>query len=130
LATVTPLRDEGLVSTIYTITGRYDMNRVEIVAPLIDWDARERSQQEIAARVMNELADLPGARAQIRSGTSLGAGTGDGSIRMAITGDDHPTIATIAFEFAAAADRELPGLADVYVDWRATQPQLAMQVDR
>ena len=130
LATVTPLRDEGLVSTIYTITGRYDMNRVEIVAPLIDWDARERSQQEIAARVMNELADLPGARAQIRSGTSLGAGTGDGSIRMAITGDDHPTIATMAFEFAAAADRELPGLADVYVDWRATQPQLAMQVDR
>ncbi len=130
LAAVTPLRDEGLVTTIYTITGRYDMNRVEIVAPLVDWDARKPSQQQIAARVMNELADLPGARAQIRSGTSLGAGTGDGSIRMAITGDDHPTIATMAFEFAAAAERELPGLADIYVDWRATQPQLALRVDR
>src|SRR5690606_2132130 len=55
LAAVMPLRDEGLVTTIYTITGRYDMNRVEIVAPLVDWDARKPSQQDIAARVIAEL---------------------------------------------------------------------------
>ncbi|MFA7503520.1 MAG: efflux RND transporter permease subunit [Burkholderiaceae bacterium] len=130
LATVTPLRDEGLATTIYTITGRWDLNRVEIVAPLVDWDERDPSQQALAARVMDELAELPGARAQIRSGTSLGAGTGDGSIQMAITGDDHPTIATMAFEFAAAIDRELPGIADIHVDWQATQPQLGLRVDR
>lgn len=130
LGVIEPLRHEGLVTTIYTITGRYDMNRVEIVAPLVDWEERKPSQQAIAARVMERLEELPGARVQLRSGTSLGSGAAGGGIQMAITGEDHGEIAAQAFEFAAAVRRELPGFADVYVDWRATQPQLALQVDR
>src|SRR5690606_16254822 len=43
-----PLREQGLIQNVFTITGRYDPNGAEIVAPLVDWDQRTRSQQEIA----------------------------------------------------------------------------------
>jgi multidrug efflux pump subunit AcrB len=65
LAAVQPLKDEGLVTNIFTITGRYDPNRGEIVAPLRDWSqrlSRETSQVALAQRVQQSLNDLPGAR--------------------------------------------------------------------
>ncbi|MEX1167123.1 MAG: efflux RND transporter permease subunit, partial [Hydrogenophaga sp.] len=87
LKAVLPLKEEGLVTNIFTITGRFDPNRAEIVAPLADWSARSVSQAEVSARVQKALNGLPGARVRIRSGGSLGQGGGDGSLQMAITGD-------------------------------------------
>lgn len=130
LAAVVPLQREGLVRNIFTITGRYDLNRAEIVAPLVDWGERNVSQARLAARVEKALQDLPGARVRIRSGNSLGVGGGDGSVQMAITGDDYGRIADAAYAFAAAIEREIGGLRDVRVDYTASQPQLSMQVDR
>ena len=104
--------------------------RAEIVAPLADWDDRAVSQAEIAARVERELADLPGARVRIRSGNSLGVGGGDGSVQMAVTGDDYGRIAQAAYGFAAAIEREIPQLRDVRVDYTASQPQLTLRVNR
>ena len=33
-----PLVDAGEVESLYTIVGRYDLNRVRVVAPLVPWD--------------------------------------------------------------------------------------------
>jgi hydrophobe/amphiphile efflux-1 (HAE1) family protein len=125
-----PLQREGLVERIYTITGRWDFQRVQIVAPLVDWDAREVSQAELAARVQPQLERIPGALVRIRGGSSLGLPGADGSVQMAVTGDEYPRIAQAAQAFERAIERELPGLRDVRVDWQATQPQLTVQVDR
>ena len=130
LAAVTPLQDEGLVENIFTITGRYDFNRAQIIAPLTDWDDREASQAELAARVQASLADLPGALVRVQGGNSLGVGGGDGSVQMAVTGDDYNRIADAAYAFAAAIEDQLPGLRDVRVNYTASQPQLTLHVDR
>jgi hydrophobic/amphiphilic exporter-1 (mainly G- bacteria), HAE1 family len=130
LEAVLPLKAEGLVDNVFTITGRWDPNRAEIVAPLSDWADRSVSQADLAARVQKALSDLPGARVRIRGGSSLGQGGGDGSIQMAITGDNHERIAEAAYAFAEAIERDLPQLRDVRVNYAATQPQLSLQVDR
>jgi HAE1 family hydrophobic/amphiphilic exporter-1 len=130
LKAVLPLKAEGLVSNVFTITGRFDPNRAEIVAPLSDWADRSVSQAQLAERVQKALNDLPGARVRIRGGSSLGRGGGDGSIQMAITGDNHARIAEAAYAFAEAIERDLPQLRDVRVNYAATQPQLSLQVDR
>ncbi|MGV3570631.1 MAG: efflux RND transporter permease subunit [Ramlibacter sp.] len=130
LVAIAPLQREGLVTNLFTITGRYDLNRAEIVAPLADWADRDVSQAALAARVERALQDLPGARVRIRSGNSLGVGGGDGSVQMAVTGDDYGRIADAAYAFAAAIERDIPGLRDVRVDYTASQPQLSLQVDR
>jgi hydrophobe/amphiphile efflux-1 (HAE1) family protein len=130
LAAVTPLQREGLVSNLFTITGRWDFNRAEITAPLVDWDERDVTQAQLAARVEKALEGLPGARVRIRSGNSLGVGGGDGSVQMAVTGDEYGRIAEAAYALAAAIERDLPGLRDVRVDYTASQPQLTLLVDR
>jgi len=130
LAAVTPLKDEGLVTNIFTITGRWDFNRAEITAPLTDWADRNVSQAELTARVQAQLDDLPGARVRIRGGNSLGVGGGDGSIQMAVTGDDYTRIAEAAYAFAAAIEDRLPDVRDVRVNYSASQPQLTLQIDR
>ncbi|MDH3459411.1 MAG: efflux RND transporter permease subunit [Burkholderiaceae bacterium] len=131
LGAVAPLQTEGLVTKVYTVTGRYDPNRAEIVAPLADWADRKVTQRQIGERVRRALEGVPGIRVRIRGGSSIsGGGASDGSLRMAITGDEHARIATAAFAFAAAIERELPGLDDVNVSWNASQPQLGLEVDR
>ncbi|MEB0135068.1 efflux RND transporter permease subunit [Actimicrobium sp. CCC2.4] len=130
LAIVTPLQDEGLVQNIFTITGRYDLNRAEIVAPLTDWSKRSVSQAQLTARLQRELDQLPGVRVRIRSGNSLGVGGGDGSVQMGVTGDDYARIADAAYGFAQAIERDLPGLRDVRVEYTVAQPQLTLKIDR
>jgi hydrophobe/amphiphile efflux-1 (HAE1) family protein len=131
LAAVAPLQAEGLVTNVFTITGRWDPNRAEIVAPLVDWKERSQSQAQLSRRVQQLLDGIPGARARVHGGNSLGVGGGSsGSVQMALTGDDYAQIAEAAFAFAERIEREVPGLRDVDVEWEATQPQLALQVDR
>jgi HAE1 family hydrophobic/amphiphilic exporter-1 len=127
---VTPLQDEGLVQNIFTITGRYDLNRAEIVAPLTDWSKRSVSQAQLTARLQTELDKLPGVRVRIRAGNSLGVGGGDGSVQMGVTGDDYAQIADAAYGFAQAIERDLPGLRDVRVNYTIAQPQLTLRIDR
>jgi HAE1 family hydrophobic/amphiphilic exporter-1 len=130
LAVVRPLQDEGLVQNIFTITGRWDLNRAEIVAPLTDWGDRAVSQAELTTRLQAELDNIPGVRVRIRAGNSLGVGGGDGSVRMGVTGDDYARIADAAYSFAEAIERDLPGLRDVRVNYTVSQPQLTLRVDR
>ncbi len=136
LAAVQPLKDEGLVTNIFTITGRYDPNRAEIVVPLSDWSQRtspENSQYELARRVQQALDELPGARVRVRGSGGLsvgGGGGGDGSVQMVVTGDDYARIATAAEAFARTIEERLPALRDVQVDYNASQPQLTLRIDR
>jgi len=130
LQALQPLVDEGVLSQMFTITGRWDPNRAEIVAPLKDWAERGYTQAQVGERVQRALADLPGVRARVRGGSSVGGGGSDGSISMAITGDRHESIAQAAYRFAAAIETDMPGLRDVRVDWEAAQPQLGLTIDR
>ena len=125
-----PWVDDGLAYGLYSITGRWDLNRGTIGVRLLPWEERTVSQQDIEASLKPKLAKLAGARARVTSGNSLGLRRGsDGGISMALTGPNYPDLAVAAQEFADSLE-EMPGLSRIRVQYQATQPQLSIGVDR
>jgi hydrophobe/amphiphile efflux-1 (HAE1) family protein len=129
-AILEPLRARGEITDILSIVGRWDLNRVFIVAPLAPWSERSRSQEEIAAELRPKLKTIPGATAQIRTPNSLNLSRSGGSIEFALTGANYKDIAASANDFLAAMHERLPQLEDPEVEFQQTQPQLTVQVDR
>lgn len=125
-----PYREQGLIETVMTIVGRWDLNRAFIVAPLADWNDREQSQQEIAAALRRELSRLPGSRVRLFNPNSLNLRGGGSGFEMAITGPSHPEIAAAADPFLEAIRDRLPRLSDLRLSYQPTQPQLSIAIDR
>ncbi len=129
-AMLTPWIENGQVESIYSITGRYDLNRGYVGAKLSPWETRTASQAEIEADLRPKLASLAGARAIIWSSNSLALRRGsNGGLTIAITGPDYPAISEAADEFARRME-DIPGLSRIRVQYQATQPQLSVSVDR
>ncbi|MGF1500851.1 MAG: efflux RND transporter permease subunit [Paracoccaceae bacterium] len=129
-AMLAPWTAAGVVDGLYSITGRYDLNRGEVGARLVPWDARTVSQQQIEADLRPQLDTLAGARARISSGNSLGLRRGsDGGLSLALTGPSYPRIAAAADAFADRLEN-IPGLSGIRIQYQATQPQLSIGIDR
>jgi len=129
-AMLQPWVDAGIAEGLFSITGRYDLNRGYVGARLIPWEERTISQAEIAADIRPQLNNLAGAQARVTSGNSLGLSRGsDGGISIALTGPGYPEIAEAADAFALAMG-EVAGLSGIRVQYQATQPQLSVAIDR
>lgn len=129
-AILQPYVDKGIADGLFTITGRYDPNRGQIDAPLIDWSKRTITEGEIAKAVNKQLATIPGARARMRRGNSLGLRNADGGIRFALTGNEYETIAGAADAFVLELEKNVPHIQNLRVEFRATQPQISISIDR
>lgn len=121
--------DIGAAEALYSITGRYDINRGAVTARLLPWDQREMSQSDLEDMIRDELAAIPGSSARLRGGNSLGVRSSGGGLSIALTGPAYPAIAEAADAFASRL-AEVPGLSGVRVQYQATQPQLSVKVDR
>ncbi len=125
-----PYVEDGVAQGLYSITGRFDLNRGSVGVRLIPWDQREISQADIEAEICDDLGKLPGAQSRIRSGNSLGLrGSAGGGLSIALTGPNYPEIAAVADDFAQAL-ADVDGLSGIRVQYQATQPQLSIGVDR
>ena len=125
-----PFVDNGVAEGLYSITGRYDLNRGSIGVRLIPWSERTTTQAEIEDALRDQLDSLPGADPRIRSGNSLGLrGGSGGGLSIALTGPNYPDIAAAADTFARDL-AEVTGLSGIRVQYQATQPQLSISVDR
>ncbi len=125
-----PYVEQGAAQSLYSITGRYDLNRGSIGVRLVPWQERDLSQADIEAAIRDELDSLPGARGRIRSGNSLGLrGGSGGGLSIALTGPNYPEIAEAADTFAQDL-AEVTGVSGIRVQYQATQPQLSIGVDR
>jgi len=129
-ALLEPLVESGEITNVLAIVGRWDLNRVSIIAPLAPWSQRERSQAEIAAELLPQLKNIPGATARIRTPNSLNLRRAGGSIEFALTGSNYPEIAAAADDFLAVMRERLPQFEDPEIQYQQTQPQLTVRVDR
>lgn len=127
---IRPYVDQGVATSMLSITGRYDANRGEVTAPLADWSERTVSEAEIARQINKELEEIPGARARMRRGNSLNLRNADGGIRFALTGGDYDLISSAAYALAEKIESSVPLLENVRVEFRATQPQISLSIDR
>lgn len=125
-----PLIEDGTIRDLFTISGRWDPNRGWIEAPLKDWDERTRSEAEIAASLRGPLSAIPGSQVRVIRGNSLGLRNADGGLKFALTGADHRAIAAAADDLVKRIETDVPQLRNLRVEFRATQPQLSVDIDR
>ena len=86
-ALLEPLRNRGEIENIFSIVGRWDLNRNYIIAPLTEWGAR-RNQLEISQSLRGPLKAIPGATARVRTPNSLNLRRAGGKLEFALTSCD------------------------------------------
>ncbi len=125
-----PLREQGIVTDIYTIVGRWDKNRAYTIATLKHWDERSISQQELAAQVNSKLSEMPGAQVRVIQGSSLQVRGGGAGLEVALLGNDYDVLYEASNELAQTLQDRIPYIEDVRVQFDTSQPELSFNIDR
>lgn len=129
-AILQPLVDSGEADLLFTIVGRWDPNRVQVMVPLRSSKERARSQQAIMNEVQSPLSEIPGARARVGSPNSLGLRGNSGSVQLALLGNDYEVLYEVSKQFTAAIEERLPRLSQPDISYSPSQPQLSIAIDR
>jgi hydrophobe/amphiphile efflux-1 (HAE1) family protein len=125
-----PLVTAGEATSLFTVVGRRDPNRSQVTMPLVDWDRRQRSQQDISALLESSLAQIPGARVYVSGSNSLNLRGSGGDLEVALVGSDYKVIFEAAKTFVLAIEERLPHLSQPEISYDPTQPQLSVDIDR
>lgn len=125
-----PYVDSGEISSIFTIVGRWDLNRTFISTPLAPWEERGRSQQEILSEIRQKMNKIPGVRVRVYSPNSLNLRSAGSGVEVALVGNDYLRLFEVAKTLARAIEDRLPDLSDVRISYQPTQPQLSINIDR
>ncbi len=125
-----PLVVNGEATSLFTIVGTWDPNRSRVNVPLVDWDDRERSQQEISDSLEGPLSEIPGARVTVSSGNSLNLRRSGGELEVALIGNDYVTIFEAAKNLVRDIEARMPNLSSAEISYDPTQPQLFVEIDR
>ena len=76
------------------------------------------------------IGEIPGARARVWRSNSLNLWRTGGGIKFAVTGANYQVLHEAARKMVEAMERDIPQLEHVRVEFRATQPQLSVSIDR
>ena len=127
---IQPLRQSGEVESTFASAGMGGQkNNGFMVLTLAPWDQRQRTQQEIVAELTGMLRRVPGARITPVQGNSLGIrGAGNG-LQFAVVGNDYKVLGDTANKIIAEMEKD-PRFQQPRLTTDATQPQLAVEIDR
>jgi multidrug efflux pump subunit AcrB len=117
------------VTDILTTIGGNTINRATIIAPLVHWGERSRTQQQIQSELQAKLSNIPGLSISTTSPNSLGIRGGGQGLRFAVTGTSYERIADGAVALSQRLS-QIPGFRNVRTDFETTQPQLSVRIDR
>src|SRR6056297_3879119 len=126
---IEPLRESGEITNVISITGFGSNSRGFMVMTLSEWDARERSQQEIVGQINGALRSIVGVRAFAIQPNSLGIRGAGRGLTFAITGNDYDQLEEAATALVARM-QENPAFGQVRLEYETTQPQLFIEIDR
>ena len=129
-AILRPYQEQGLITDIYTIVGRWDKNRAYISATLKHWDDRDISQMELAEELNTKLADMPGAQVRVSQASSLNVRGGGAGLEIALLGNSYDEIYTAATDLARVLPEQIEQIEDVRVQFDTSQPELSFNINR
>ncbi len=125
-----PYKASGEATSIFSVSGfGSNTNSGFIVMTLADWEHRERSQQTITAEINQMLTQVPGVRANIRSGNSLGVRGGGSGLQFALVGDNYETLSDTANKVIDELGKN-DKWGRVTTNYDTTQPQMTLSIDR
>jgi HAE1 family hydrophobic/amphiphilic exporter-1 len=122
-----PFVQSGEVQSIFVLAGFGTGGSLTLT--LAPWDERTRTQQEIANDITALMNQVPGVRASVRQGNSLGIRGGGSGLQFGVVGPDYAVLADTAQTIADGLDAD-GRFGRVTVDYDTTQPQLTLTVDR
>lgn len=129
-----PLLDSGEVTQVLVRTprgfGAPDVvNNGFMIVTLAHWDDRARTAFEIMAEINRSLGEIPGIRANAVMRQGLSGGRIGPPVQFVIAGSDYAELAEWGQQLLARAET-IPGLARLDLDYKPTQPQITIQIDR
>ena len=122
-----PFVASGEVRSIFVLSGFGTGGSLTLT--LAPWGERERSQQQIAADITALMTQVPGVRASVSQGNSLGIRGGGSGLQFAVVGSDYAVLADTARSVADLLEED-GRFGRVTVNFDTTQPQLTLTVDR
>lgn len=126
-----PLLDDGEITDLFSVVGRWDPNNVFMVAKLADWNQRERSQQEIAADLKPLFSELPGVTTRVFSANSLNLrGASNGGLSVALLGTNYDELYDAARAYTDEIRARLSSVTRPRIGYDPSQPQLSVEIDR
>jgi multidrug efflux pump len=109
--------------------GGAEVNSARAIVLLENWDEREESDREIAARLRARLDVLPGVRSFVSTGSSLGIRSDGRPVEMVLGGPDYQQLQLWRDELLIALEA-VPELIDPDSDYQERKPQMNIAVDR
>ncbi len=130
-----PMTEDGgdmrriLVRTPRSFGNAEVVNNGFVITILEHWNDRERSANEVMAEVNRTLGEMPGIRANAVMRQGLSGGRSGPPVQLAITGPDYAELERWGQALLERAE-SIPGLTRLDLDYKPTQPQVSIQVDR
>ena len=125
--------DKGDVEHLLTRTGSWggggDVNSGRIMAPLVEWEKRDRSANEIVARWNRELQALPGVQAFAFAPGAWSLGQSSRPLQIVLGGTSYDELKEWRDIVLAEAEK-LPGLSALQSDYRERKPKIDVSIDR
>ncbi|WP_421759399.1 efflux RND transporter permease subunit [Devosia sp.] len=127
---VAPYKASGEATSIFSISGfGASTNSGFIIITLAPWEQRTRTQQQIANEINGKLTQVPGVRATIRQGNSLGIRGGGSGLQFALVGDNYQTLSDAAQKVKSELEKD-DKWGRVSVNYETTQPQMTLTINR
>lgn len=127
---IQPLREAGEVEATFASAGWGGQTSSGfMVMALAPWNERQRSQQEIVAQVSELAKQVPGVRAFPIQPNSLGIRGAGSGLQFAIVGNNYGELGQAASALIEAMEKD-PRFQQPRLSTDATQPQLAVEIDR
>jgi hydrophobic/amphiphilic exporter-1 (mainly G- bacteria), HAE1 family len=122
-----PFIENGEIRSVFVLSGFGTGGMLNL--RLAPWNERDRSQAEIAADINVLMAQVPGVRASIGQGNSLGIRGGGAGLQFAVVGSDYGVLSSTAKQIGTLLEAD-GRFGRVDIDYDTTQPQLTLTVDR
>lgn len=129
-ALLQPLRDQGVVETVFTFTGWGNRAyRSFVVFRLTPWEDRDMSASDVASSLAPKMREVTIARGFPVTPAGLGLRGNSTPVRVVVSGPDFDSVKGWANALLASAE-EIEGLVNPEIDFEQNLPQLEVRIDR
>ncbi|HLF31801.1 MAG TPA: efflux RND transporter permease subunit [Xanthomonadales bacterium] len=109
--------------------GGNEVNNARAIVLLQSWDQREETDQDVGARLRAQLDQLPGVKAFVTSGSSLGIRSDGRPVAMVLGGPDYGQLQQWRDDVLVELEK-YPQLLAPDSDYQERKPQMNISVDR
>ncbi|SMO53778.1 multidrug efflux pump [Thalassovita litoralis] len=125
-----PLRDEGVIETVFTFTGWGNRAwRSFVVFRLSPWEQRDMSAAEVARAIAPHMSQITTARGFPITPAGLGLRGNSTPVRVVVSGPDFDSVKDWSTTLLARAE-QIEGLVNPEINFEQNLPQLEVQIDR